>query len=107
MTVSNPTIPGDRASSPRGPPGGGGLAGRLVRLDLTLESVTGCREKPTTRFFLAVAEAGPGDRLEVVADEEVLPRRLAVEALEAEGFTVEEVEEAGHRYRLVARRGEP
>ena len=78
------------------------LAGRTIRLELTLERVSGCREKPTTRFFLAVADARPGDVLELEADEDVVPSRIAVEALESEGFEVEALERLGPRYRLRA-----
>ncbi len=74
-------------------------------IELTEEAFRSCREKPTFKLIAALTEAGEGEEIVVVGEDQIMRYDVLLDILEQEGFRVVERERGPVRYRVRAVRG--
>jgi len=76
------------------------------RFLLTVEAFKGCGGRPRYRLLLGLAEAAPGEEVEIVGEDAVLGFDTLLGMLEDEGFDYEVLERDDllGSYRVAARR---
>lgn len=74
-------------------------------IELTEEAFRSCREKPTFKLIAALTEAGKGEEIVVVGEDQIMRYEVLLDILTQEGFEVVEKEREPGRYRVRAVRG--
>jgi len=74
-------------------------------IELTEEAFRSCREKPTFKLIATLTEAGMGEEIVVVGEDQIMRYEVLLDILAQEGFEVVEKGRGLGRYRVRAVRG--
>lgn len=74
-------------------------------IELTEEAFRSCREKPTFKLIAVLAEAGEGEEIVVVGEDQIMQYDVLRDILAQEGFKIIEAVRGPGRYRVRAVRG--